>query len=202
MVLLSLYGDENIAQRLNTIVSGSLEEIDRGHGRRNIWKANLASINQGGLLGAGAGSHREIYPVYLPEAHSVQYTHAENGYLQVATENGFLGAMLLALSILLVVSWCWKAVRCNQSAQTVILAGATTASLVASLMHSFVDFVWYIPACISLTILLAACALRLAQFSSSNGLSDDSRIFVFSPNLGNDNRHRFGRFTLVCWNHC
>jgi tetratricopeptide (TPR) repeat protein len=34
----------------------------------------------------------------------------------------------------------------------------------ASAVHSLVDFVWFIPACMSVTVILAACALRLSQF--------------------------------------
>src|SRR5262249_25750448 len=32
-------------------------------------------------------------------------------------------------------------------------------------LHSLVDFVWYIPACMSITIILAGCALRLSQLA-------------------------------------
>ncbi|NOY43108.1 MAG: hypothetical protein GXP26_14910 [Planctomycetes bacterium] len=168
MGLLSLYGSEQVERRLNTLTSGSVEKLDQGEGRRKVWNANLAAIKQGGLFGSGAGSHREIYPIYLPESLNVEYTHAENGYLQVATEDGVLGAVLLAAAILMVGSWCWRAVRRSQSNSSLILAGAVTASLMASLAHSFVDFVWFIPACMSITILLAASALRLAQLSASN----------------------------------
>ncbi len=167
MGLLALYGSEQVERRLNTLTSGSVEKLDRGEGRRKVWNANLASIKQGGLLGSGAGSHREIYPIYLPESLTVEYSHAENGYLQVATEDGVLGALLLAMAILMVGIWCWRAVRRSQSNNRLILAGAVTASLMASLAHSLVDFVWFIPACMSITILLAASALRLAQLSAS-----------------------------------
>jgi len=165
---LSIYGTEQISNRLQSLTSGSVEKIDNNAGRRKIWNANLAAISEGGLLGSGAGSHREIYPVYLPESLEVEYTHAECGYLQIATENGAIGATLLGFTILMVLGWCWRAVRNAASTNSLILAGAVTASLLASLVHSLVDFVWFIPACMSITILLAACALRLAQISTGN----------------------------------
>ena len=170
--LLSLYGYDSVSNRLDDFTAGSIESLDSGGGRRKIWSANLAAIGQGGLFGAGAGSHREIYPTYLPESLDLHFTHAENGYLQIATENGWLGATLLGCTLLLISSWCWRANRRSkskgpQSKEQLILAGAVTASLAASLVHSLVDFVWYIPACMTLTILLAACVLRLAQLAGN-----------------------------------
>jgi len=47
-------------------------------------------------------------------------------------------------------------------------ATALLAGLVASMIHSFGDFVWYIPACMSLTIIIAACVCRLHQMSATS----------------------------------
>ena len=166
--MLSISGYEKVAGRLDDFASGSLAELDNKEGRRKIWSANVAAIQEGSLFGSGAGSHREIYPTYLPESPTKEYTHAENGYLQIITENGLLGAGLLALAIAMVGSYCWQVLRNSSSRRVIILSGAVTASLVASAAHSFVDFVWFIPSCMSLTILLAACALRLAQHTAED----------------------------------
>lgn len=165
---LSFLNDDVVAKRLEDFTSGSLQELDENEGRRKIWKANLASIESGSLFGAGAGSHREIYPIYFPQPSTIHYTHAENGPLQIGTENGLLGIGLLVLSVTLVFRWCWVALRRASSNQEIALAGAVAASLAASLIHSSFDFVWFTPSCMSLTILLAACALRLAQLSMAN----------------------------------
>lgn len=164
--MLSVYGYDEVARRLDDFAAGSVEDLDHHAGRRRIWSANLAAIQQGGLFGSGAGSHREIYPVYLTEPAEVEYTHAENGYLQIATENGVLGIALLAVSLLVIGSWCWRANCYSASNDQRILAGAISACLAASLVHSLVDFVWFIPACMSLTVLLLACLLRLSQLEN------------------------------------
>ncbi|MCG8448234.1 MAG: O-antigen ligase family protein [Pirellulales bacterium] len=166
--MLSLSGYERVATRLDDFTSISLEELDSQAGRRKIWAANVAAIREGSLFGSGAGSHREIYPVYLPQTLNTEYTHAENGYLQIATENGWLGAGLLALAILTISRWCWQALKNAPSSRALVLAGAITASLIASVVHSAFDFVWFIPSCMSLTILLAVCAQRLAQLAARN----------------------------------
>ena len=164
--LLSLSGYDRVAHRLNDFSSVSIDKLDRNEGRRKIWAANVAAIQSGSLFGAGAGVHREIYPTYSMESATSEYTHAENGYLQVGTENGWFGIGLLALIVMMVGSWCWQALRHASSRTALALAGAVTASLVVSVIHSTVDFVWFIPSCMSLTILLAACALRLAQLAT------------------------------------
>ena len=163
--MLSLSDYERVASRIDDFTAVSLDELDPNEGRRKIWAANIAAIQTGSLVGSGAGSHREIYPVYLPEPPAVEYTHSENGYLQITTENGWLGAGLLVLAMVLIFSWCLRAMRNACSKTTVVLSGAVTASLVASAAHSAVDFIWFIPACMSVTILLAACAFRLAQLT-------------------------------------
>ncbi len=165
--LLSLSDYDRVANRLDDFASGSLAELDNNDGRRKIWAANMAAIQTGSLFGSGAGSHREIYPIFLPQSPINEYTHAENGYLQIATENGWLGVGLIAAAVALVSRWCWIAVRKANDTSAFVLAGAITASLAVSFVHSVVDFVWFIPACMSLTILLAAAALRLAQLAET-----------------------------------
>ena len=55
----------------------------------------------------------------------------------------------------------------------------------ASVVHSLADFVWYIPSLMAITVLLMACALRLAQWSTVAKKpaveSSSSRSAVWSP---------------------
>ncbi len=158
-------GYEQVVGRIDDFTSGSLDELDNAHGRRKIWAANVEAIRAGWLTGSGAGSHRYIYPIYLPESQLTEYTDAENGPLQIVTENGLPGALLLLAGMTLCGAWCWRALRAAPSTRNYLWATAVTAALSASIVHSLVDFVWFIPACMSVTILLAACALRLAQLT-------------------------------------
>jgi tetratricopeptide (TPR) repeat protein len=138
--------------------------MDVNEGRRKIWEANLASIQAGLMTGSGAGSHRAIYPVYLAKPLPIEYTHAENGYLQIATETGIGGIALVVAGIVLCGAWCFECLVRSKSANEQLYFGAVAAGLLASAVHSLVDFVWYIPACMSVVVILAACALRLSQF--------------------------------------
>jgi tetratricopeptide (TPR) repeat protein/O-antigen ligase len=166
VVVLSMSGQyERVVARLDDLTGGSLEIMDQNQARRKIWAANMAAIRAGWLTGSGAGSHREIYRAYLPESLNQEFTHAESGFLQIATENGIGGALLLTCGLGLCAAWGMACFRKSSTKEEVICFGAAAAGLAASAAHSLVDFVWYIPACMSVTIVLAACLLRLAQLS-------------------------------------
>ena len=163
-----LYGHEALTQELST-VTGSESLEDLSHGRKKLWEADLRAVPDFFALGTGIGSHRMVYPMYLDENHQYTYTHAENGYLQVLLEAGGAGMALLLAGIALCGWWCVQTYRQSRSPRVVACLGAIGGGLTASVMHSFVDFVWYIPACMSLTIVLAACACRLRQVTRSGG---------------------------------
>lgn len=163
--LLSIHGYDQVARRLDDFTEGSMDDIDQGGIRRKLWAANASAFEAGWLTGAGAGSHCDVCPVYLPQSFTKEYTHAENGYLQIATENGIGGIALLAAAIVLCGAWCIGGMFRATDPDIVRLLGAAAAGLAASIVHSVVDFVWYIPACMSITIILAACALRLSQMA-------------------------------------
>lgn len=165
VVMLSLYGYDQVVARLDDFMGGSMDALDSGVGRRLIWRTNVAAIHDGWLTGAGAGSHREIYPAYLQQPLAKEFTHAENGYLQVTTENGLPGAILLLAGLGLCGYWCVGCYRRADSDEVLLLCGAAAAGLAATTVHSLVDFIWYIPSCLSLIIILAACTMRLSQFT-------------------------------------
>ena len=166
---LSIHGYDRLAGRLDDFTAGSLDELDQGQVRRRLWGANLSAARDHFLFGTGLGSHREVYPMYLEETVPVEHTHAESGYLQVASEGGVVGVVLLAVGIGLCVFWCVAGIAHSKSKRVTACLAAVSGGLAASIVHSLVDFVWFIPACMALTVVLAACALRL--FQMANGRS-------------------------------
>jgi O-antigen ligase/tetratricopeptide (TPR) repeat protein len=165
--LLSLYGYERVVNRLDDFAEFSVEEMDQAGARRKIWAANVEAVKSFPVIGTGAGSHLEAAAIYLKDPSTKKYSHAESGYLQVASENGLVGVALLLIGVAIVGSWCTRCFFASQSAAESRLFGAAAAGLVASVVHSVFDFVWYIPACMSITIVLTASVLRLSQLSNS-----------------------------------
>ncbi len=132
--------------------------------RDALWKAHAKTATEVWLAGAGAGSHRYLYPTFMRNPFGVDFSHAENGYLQVLLETGVGGLGLLLSGWILVATWivrAWK--QGDAKIRSAVIAVA--AGLVVSVVHSLADFVWYIPACMSVTIVLAALARRLSQLA-------------------------------------
>jgi len=160
---LFIHGYEQVADRLET--AASVETLDKDRGRRQIWEADARAVADFLPLGSGVGSHREVYPMYIAEDSPEEYTHAECGPLQIAMETGLPGLALLVIGIGLCCGWCIGGLRRAGSPRIAAALAAVTAALAASVVHSVVDFVWYIPACLTLTVLLIASAFRLRMFA-------------------------------------
>ncbi len=105
---LAVHGYRDVANEVQSITAGTLDSIDQAGARRKIWQANLSAIQRFPMLGTGVGSHMEIYPRFFPHATSIDYTHAESGFLQVLTETGIVGFGLLICGWVYCGVWCWR----------------------------------------------------------------------------------------------
>lgn len=159
---LCIYGYEPLAIELRTLQqAGSLEELSRG--RQALWSADLEAVGSYWLLGTGAGSHAEVYRMFLDAYFPIEFTHAESSYLQLLLEVGVAGFSLAVLAIAILCRWCWKVTRWGSDEAATACVIAVVPCFVASLVHSVGDFVWYIPACFVPILLFAACVSRLAR---------------------------------------
>jgi len=155
--MLMMLGTEQLSNRLDHW---------RSDDRLRIWKANLDIVRDFPMTGSGLASHREIYPVYLDQPFDRrEYTHAENSYLQVAAEMGLPGLALALVAVLACSYWCLAGLRLAESREMVAALAALTGSLAANAAHAFVDFIWYVPGCMVIAGILAACACRLSHLA-------------------------------------
>jgi tetratricopeptide (TPR) repeat protein len=155
-----------------------MEEVCKD--RKALWAAHLSAIPRFPLAGTGAGTHSDVYRAYLAEHFPVEFTHGENGYLHLLLETGFVGLTIMLAGAALAGFWCIRTLMIARDARHTVAAAALLSGLAASLVHSVGDFVWYIPACFSLTLVVAACACRLYQLvvSAQPATADarDSRV--------------------------
>ena len=168
--LLIGYGEEQVERRLGQIASADAQQLDSSDGRRAIWKANIEGIQEFPLVGTGIGTHRDVYKLYMEDSgadYRNQFTHAENGYLQVGLESGLVGLGLLLAAFLLALFWTTKGLLNRQRPLVASAQAAALSCLLASLVHSGADFVWYAPACVIPVILMAASACRLRQLQKA-----------------------------------
>ena len=166
VVGLGIFGYEMLASRLDDFTS--LESLDGSHTRRRIWQADLAAMADFPLLGTGLGSHREVYPLYLKQSGatgSLELTHAESGYVQIAMETGLAGLAVLLATLGCCAVWCGAALRRSPDTRVLLCLAAIVPALAASLLHALADFTWYVPGCMVGVVLLAVCAWRLGRLT-------------------------------------
>jgi O-antigen ligase/tetratricopeptide (TPR) repeat protein len=162
---LSIFGLDHVGRRLETLTSGGTENKDWTGGRRNIWICAAKAIPDHFWFGAGAGDFKDVYPIYSDAAldKNSEFQYAESSYLQVFLETGVIG-MALAVGL---IGFCgvWCARGWNGPERLKTCAGAIAGSLAGMMVQALVDFVWYVPACMAIVAVLAACALRVSQFA-------------------------------------
>ncbi|MCP4171350.1 MAG: hypothetical protein GY758_11325 [Fuerstiella sp.] len=165
LVGMTVVGTDDLERKWNTIArADSFQSMSSA--RFYLWAADAEAIPHFWTGGAGLGSHAEVYPTWMSKDLGLRFSHAESGYLQVLLELGVPGLVLLISGIALCARWCWKTFwtgNADERRRITILA----AGLIASLVHSLIDFVWYIPGTMILTLVIAACACRCFQLRES-----------------------------------
>lgn len=164
-----VHGYQKLANEVRTVAEGSLDTIDRAGARRHLWSAELDAVGDYWRLGSGVGSHAEVYPTYYEQPSAVEYEYAESGYLQLLVTSGVGGVLLASMGIGACLWWAAGVWRQAKSSETRAVLAAIGGGLAVSVAHSIVDFVWFIPACIATTAILAACLCRLYQLALVEG---------------------------------
>ncbi len=152
-------GTEKLQEKWNSITgASSVNELTSG--RTVLWQSVAEAVPHFWRTGSGLGSHAEVYPIWMKQHFNVRFSHAECGYLQVLLELGLPGALLLLCGIGLCCSWIFRTYRHSTTDSGRQRALIVASGIVASLLHSTVDFVWYLPGCLIPTLVIAACACR------------------------------------------
>lgn len=164
LIGLSLADYGRTAADMGGVSVNDLDELADVSSREVIWRANLSALTASPLAGFGAGAHSQFYKLFMEEPSTVDYTHAESGYLQVASEMGLPGVALLAGAALLAILWCVRGVALSDSSEKRALWAVIAGAFAVSLTHSVADFVWYVPACVTPVVMLGAVGERLTAF--------------------------------------
>ena len=169
LLSLMLFGDRIVAlveANFQEIAAADMEQLDRGDSRQKIWQAAIAGIRDYPLFGTGLSSHREVYWTYFDHPDDeMEFSHAENGYLQLALETGFAGIATAGCCLMLWLLWCLRGIRRGSSVEAGALLAAIIGVIVVNLAHSVTDFIWYAPGIMVAVVMLAACAAALDRLS-------------------------------------
>ena len=166
LVLLAVVGQDQIQTRVDQLVSGDADAVDPENARRAIWAANLVAFKAFPIFGTGVGSHSEVYPTYmkdLAEFPATQFSHAESTYINLLLETGAAGVSLLALGLLLLLGRLLNGFLRQQSAARKACITAVAASALGGILHAVADFIWYVPAIVVVSIVLAVTGVRACR---------------------------------------
>lgn len=157
-IVFAMTSYESLARRVDVIDNQS---------RFEIWAANWKLFQQFPLSGTGIGTHAAAHQLVIDRGASRKiFTHAESCYMQIASETGSVGLVLLGATILLVLSWIVRVLwRSNDPRQTAF-AAALLGSCVATGVHAVFDFIWYIPGCVVMLLPQLVMASRLSQLAT------------------------------------
>jgi O-antigen ligase len=125
-----------------------LEVEQSASGRIELWLMSLDLLAASPWVGFGSGAYPTVITSFRPEGvlTAIGLNRAHNDYLELLTDQGFIGAFLLALPVLFTL---WKLIvayrECRDSLTCGLLFGVLLG-VFAFLIHAFVDFNFRIPA--------------------------------------------------------
>lgn len=125
--------------------------------RLDTWRDAIRMSLTSPWLGQGLGSFHDAFPRFKNGHGLIRVEHAENDYLEMLAEGGFLGLALMIAAGAGLLARSWAGLRnCDRLVSG--LATGALAGLVALGVHSAVDFNLRIPSNALLAAFLAAVA--------------------------------------------
>jgi putative inorganic carbon (HCO3(-)) transporter len=127
-----------------------------GQNRISIWRDTLWLIRHHPLLGTGLGSFATVYPSVQTVFLTLLVEHAHCDYLEVASELGLPGAILVFGSVFWVLARTVGQYKKTEESFDKAVSLGCIGSIAAILVHSLADFNLYIPAnALVFTVILA-----------------------------------------------
>jgi O-antigen ligase len=127
-----------------------------------IWSDTFKIFKDFNLLGSGLGTFAQVFPMYRSFHIQGSITHAENDFVQLASEVGFLGIGMLAIGFLYILLKTTSRIRSlsKRNPQRYIAIGGLVGVL-ALLFHSMVERNLQVPAHAFLFSCLWALVLKI-----------------------------------------
>ena len=134
----------------------SSSRLATGAGNRyDYWRVAVDAWREHPLAGIGAGGYDKPYFANRTTTEDIRQPHSLP--LQVLTETGIAGALLLATALLVIATGAWRRIRVGRREPAVLAAvGVVTAWFV----HAGVDWMHLLPGLTGVALLGAAVLLR------------------------------------------
>lgn len=148
---------------LDAVISRFFAISDVFERRWEIWANTLQIIKDFPLLGSGLGTYIQIFPAYRSFHVEGFVSHAENDFLQLASEVGLLGMGLLTVAFVILLRRAFSGIRklSPEDSQRYIRIGGLVGIL-ALMVHSIVERNIQVPANAFLFTFILALVLKIS----------------------------------------
>jgi len=128
---------------------GSISNLEQSSvvARFQFWIGAVKIAIKNPFLGIGLGNFGRVYPVFQENVlYFSHYTH--NYYAQIAAETGIVGFAFLMLIVFVILFWGLKLIIRGEMKDNdhYLISLGLFSSILASMMHSFIDVDWNFPA--------------------------------------------------------
>jgi O-antigen ligase len=148
---------------LDAVISRFFAVSEGFKNRWEIWANTLQIIKDFPLLGSGLGTFTQVFPAYRSFHIEGLITHAENDFLQLASETGLVGTGLLTVAFLFLLYKAFSGIRklSPEDSRRYIGIGGLVGIL-ALLIHSMVERNIQVPANAFLFTFIFALVLKIS----------------------------------------
>ncbi len=141
--------------------------------RIEVWTDSIHIIRDFPVFGTGLGTFNNIYPHYQTGNPQFLFEHAENDYIEILTDSGVAGFVLIAgmvCTYLYSVIKRWR-IRHDNYVKCIVAGGISSCMALA--VHGLTDFNMRIPANAMLLTIIAAMTYSLVFHVSGRNNSND-----------------------------
>jgi O-antigen ligase len=128
---------DTLMDRIGLLFTG---EDSTGSGRTDIWSVGLRALGQFGIWGAGLGTFPHVYRMYEPLGPRIVPPSAHNSYLQLWTELGIVGVVLLLAIVVTQIRRVYMVRKAG--ADGIFLVSLEAACIGSVFLAFFGDIVW------------------------------------------------------------
>ncbi len=154
LLMVSLLGVKEIAQRFTTMKSLEVATGKRASMRRGTWRIFMDHP----WTGTGLGTLEVVYPPYEMDYDGRVVNHAHNDYLEALSDTGIAGGLCCALFLGMLLFHSLRELSENKASLGVILNLSGLVACAGFLAHSVVDFNLHLPTNALLFLLMATLA--------------------------------------------
>jgi tetratricopeptide (TPR) repeat protein len=108
--------------------------------RLPIWQNSLQIFKDFWFAGSGFGTFINIFPDYKTITDSYVYDHAHNDYIELLTDGGIVGFVLVAWFVATVSRDGWRMIGRRRDRYSILISIGALSGILAMLIHSISDF--------------------------------------------------------------